>query len=172
LSKKELKSYLENLSKEQLEEQILDLYSRFRPVKTFYDFAFRPNEEKLLKEARFKVGKEYFPINGRKAKKRPSVAQKFIRHFKKLELDPLLLADFMIFNIETAQAYCAENKIGKSAFYKSMYNSYDEVADFIREKGIRADFMMRMERIVEINFQQNWPNADMFRIVLETLKER
>lgn len=172
MSKKELKSYLENLSKEQLEEQILDLYSRFRPVKTFYDFAFRPNEEKLLKEARFKVGKEYFPTNGRKAKKRPSVAQKFIRHFKKLELDPLLLADFMIFNIETAQAYCAENKIGKTSFYKSMHNSYTEAAEFIREKGLRADFVARMERIVEINFQQNWPNADSFRIVLETLKER
>jgi hypothetical protein len=172
LSKKELKSYLENLSKEQLEEQILDLYSRFRPVKTFYDFAFRPNEEKLLKEARFKVGKEYFPINGRKAKKRPSVAQKFIRHFKKLELDPLLLADFMIFNIETAQAYCAENKMGKAAFYKSMHNSFSEAADFIRQKGLRTEFMPRMERIVEIIFEQNWPNADSFRIVLETLKER
>ncbi len=171
MSKNELKSYLADLSKEQLEDQILDLYSRFKQVKTFYDFAFRPNEDKLLEEARFKVGKEYFPLNGRKAKKRPSIAQKFIRHFKKLELDPLLLADFMIFNIETAQAYCAENKIGKSSFYKSMYNSYTEAADFIREKGIRADFMVRMERIVELNFQQEWPNADSFRVVLENLKE-
>jgi len=172
LSRKELKSYLSELSKEQLEDQILDLYSRFRPVKTFYDFAFRPNEEKLLKEARFKVGKEYFPINGRKAKKRPSVAQKFIRHFKKLELDPVLLADFMIFNIETAQAYCAENTMSKSAFFKSMYNSFVEAAEFIREKGLRSEFMLRMERIVERNFEQNWPNVDSFKIVLETLKER
>ena len=172
MSKNELKSYLADLSKEQLEDQILDLYARFRQVKTFYDFAFRPNEDKLLEEARFKVGKEYFPINGRKAKKRPSVAQKFIRHFKKLELDPLLLADFMIFNIETAQAYCAENKMNKSAFFKSMFNSYNEAAEFIREKGLRAEFIPRMERIVEINFEQNWPNSDQFKIVLETLKER
>lgn len=172
MSKKELKSYLESLSREQLEDQILDLYSRFKQVKVFYNFAFRPNEDKLIEEARFKVGKEYFPTNGRKAKKRPSTAQKFIRHFKKLELDPLLLADFMIFNIETAQAYCAENKIGKRSFYKSMHNSYTEAADFLREKGIRAEFMTRMERIVELSFEQEWPNADSFRIVLETLKER
>lgn len=172
MSKKDLKQYLEELTKEQLEEQILDLYSRFRPVKTFYDFAFRPNEEKLLKEARFKVGKEYFPINGRKAKKRPSVAQKFIRHFKKLELEPVLLTDFMIFNIETAQAYSAENNVHKAAFFKSMFNSYSETADFIREKGLRQEFDVRMERIVELCFEQNWPNADLFRIVLETLKER
>ena len=172
MSKKELKSYLQELTKEQLEDQVLDLYSRFRQVKTFYDFAFRPNEEKLLKEARFKVGKEYFPVNGRKAKKRPSVAQKYIRHFKKLELDPVLLGDFMIFNIETAQAYCAENTMSRAAFFKSMYNSFTEAVDFIREKGLRDEFMPRMQRIVERNFEQNWPNADSFRIVLETLKER
>lgn len=172
MSKNDLKAYLNDLSKEQLEDQILDLYARFKPVKTFYDFAFSPNEDKLLEEAKFKVGREYFPTNGRKPKKRPSTAQKYIRHFKKLELDPHLLADFMIFNIETAQAFTAENKIGKSAFYKSMNNSFREAADFIRENGLREFFTVRMERIVERIFDQEWPNADSFRTILATLKER
>lgn len=172
MSQKELKGYLGELSKEQLEEQILDLYKKFKPVKTYYDFAFRPNEEKRIEEAKLRIGKEYFPINGRKAKIRPSIAQKFIRHFKQLDLDPFMLSDLMLFNIETAQAYRAENRINREAWYKSMLNSYDEAAEFIRIHQLRSEFMLRMERIVEINFEQEWPNAKSFRLILETLKER
>jgi len=82
MSKKDLKEYLQQLNKKQLQEQITDLYTRFKDVKEFYDFAFNPQENKLLEECKFKISKEYFPVSGRKAKMRRSVAQKFIRHFK------------------------------------------------------------------------------------------
>ena len=47
MSKRNLKKYLSELSKEQLEEQLLELYEKFKDVKIYYDFAFNPNEKKL-----------------------------------------------------------------------------------------------------------------------------
>ena len=38
MSKRALKSYLDELTKKQLQEQVLDLYTRFKPVKTYYNF--------------------------------------------------------------------------------------------------------------------------------------
>ncbi len=38
MSKRELKKYLHELPKDQLEEQILDLYAKFKNVKTYFDF--------------------------------------------------------------------------------------------------------------------------------------
>ena len=87
MSKRALKKYLKELKKAQLEDQIMDLYERFKEVKAYYDFAFNPKEEKMLEEARFKIGKEYFPVGRRKAKLRRSVAQKIIKNLIK-RLDP------------------------------------------------------------------------------------
>ena len=65
-----------------MQEQVLDLYTRFKDVKVFYDFAFNPKEDKLLEDAKLRISKEY-NLNVRKAKARRSVAQKLIKHFKK-----------------------------------------------------------------------------------------
>ena len=48
MSKRALKAYLGELTKKQLQEQVLDLYTRFKPVKTYYNFVFNPKEEKYL----------------------------------------------------------------------------------------------------------------------------
>ena len=47
MSKRDLKKYLGELNKEQLEEQIIELYEKFSPVKTYYDFVFNPKEDRL-----------------------------------------------------------------------------------------------------------------------------
>ncbi|MBI2281553.1 MAG: hypothetical protein HYU68_12825, partial [Bacteroidetes bacterium] len=100
MSKKDLKIYLASLKKKQLEEQVLDLYDRFNEVKTFYNFVFKPKEDQLLEDAKFKISKEYFPVNSRKPKTRRSVAQNIIKHFIQLGVDNYLVADIMLFNIE------------------------------------------------------------------------
>ena len=61
MSKRDLKKYLNGLDKEHLEEQILDLYDRFKNVKGFYDFAFNPREEKLMEQAKFAISQRILP---------------------------------------------------------------------------------------------------------------
>jgi len=156
MSKRDLKEYLQQLTKAQLQEQITDLYSRFKEVKEFYDFAFNPQENKLLEECKFKISKEYFPVSTRKAKMRRSVAQKFIRHFKKLGVESSLIADVMLFHIEIAQTYTSEEYVKQEAFYKSMLTSFSEAVTYINENGIRNDFNERLLRIADDAAKQNW----------------
>ena len=109
MSKRDLKKYITELNKEQLEEQILDLYARIKEVKVYYDFVFNPKEEKLIEECKFKINREYFPAKGRRAKTRRSVAQKCIKHFKQLGVDYPIIIEIMFFNIETAQRYSSRS---------------------------------------------------------------
>ena len=111
MSKRDLKKYLQELNKEQLEEQIIELYHKFSDVKVYYDFAFNPNEDKLVREAKIKISNEYFPVKGKKSKMRRSVAQKFIKHFITLGVDVFIIADIMLYNIEIAQTFSAEKTI-------------------------------------------------------------
>ncbi|MDF1673363.1 MAG: DUF6155 family protein [Vicingaceae bacterium] len=162
MSKRDLKIYLQELTKEQLEEQVLDLYTRFKPVKTYYNFVFKPNEEKLLDEAKFKIGKEYFPVNGRKPKARRSIAQKIIKHFIQLGVEPFVVADVMLFNIEVALQYNEDKLIKQEAFYKSILRSFEDAVDFINEHGIMADFTTRISSLLKGVKSQEWYNFEGF----------
>lgn len=162
MSKKDLKEYIQHLTKEQLQDQILDLYARFKDVKEFYDFAFNPKENKLMEECKFKISKEYFPVNGRKAKMRRSVAQNYIRHFKRLGVDSSLIADIMLYNIEVAQTYTSEQFIKQESFYKSMLKSYQEAVTYIRDNGLDNEFRARLNKIVDESIDQSWMNSKGF----------
>jgi len=167
MSKRALKKYLSELSKEELEDQITELYDRLKEVKEFYTFVFNPNEEKMLDEAKFKISKEYFPQGRRRPKKRRSVAQNFIKNFIKLGVDPMVVADLMLYNIEIAQTFTADVEIKQEAFYKSMLKSFKEAVVFIDEQGLESKMAPRLERVVEEAVQQNWFNKYAFEQVMD-----
>lgn len=171
MSKRDLKQYLTELTKKQLQEQVIELYEKFGNVKTYYDFVFKPNEEKLSKEARLKISNEFFPINNRKPKMRRSVAQKYIKHFVELGVDSFITADIMLFTLEIAQSFTAEKPIKQEAFYKSMFNMYKQVTEFVIEKGIYYEFQTRIKAIENIAVEQKWLNNDAFSSVIEKFKD-
>jgi len=162
MSKRELRKYLKELTKEQLEEQIADLYNRFKGVKEYYDFAFNPNENQLIEQCRFQISKEYYPVGSRKAKLRRSVAQKWIKKLILLDADASLLADVMFFNIEIAQTFSGEHMVRQESFYTSLYKSFDEALRFVSEKGILNEFKGRIEKISGDACDQQWPNRTSF----------
>lgn len=175
MSKRDLKKYLAELNKEQLEEQIIELYEKFVPVKTFYDFVFNPKEDKLLQESKTKISHEYFPVKKPNAKWRPkakmrrSVAQKIIKHFILLGVDPFIVADLMLYNIEIAQTFSSGNFIKQELFYKSMLNSFEQAINFIISNGILAEFKTRILEIQQQTIQQKWKNKYDFEAILDKM---
>ncbi len=168
MGKRELKSYLNDLSKAQLIEQIEDLYGRFKEVKTFYDFSFNPQEQKLLEEAKLKISKEYFPVSGRKAKARRSVAQKIIKHYITLGVDVPVVADIMFYNIEIAQVFAANKTVKLDAFYKSMLTSFCQAIDYVKYNGYFNDYKSRIEGIAIEAENQRWINYPAFKKAMIT----
>ena len=174
MSKRDLKKYVSELNKEQLEEQIIDLYEKFQPVKVYYNFVFNPKEESLLQDSKHKISNEYFPIKklGRrsKPKMRRSVAQKLIKHFVVLGVDPFVTADVMLYNIEIAQAYSSENLIKQELFFKSMFNSFEQAVEFIISNGIYAEFKTRIGSIFQETVEQKWINQYEFERIISRLE--
>ena len=167
MSKRDLKKYVSELKKTELEEQIIELYDKFKEVKTYYNFVFNPNETNLLKDAKLKISNEYFPIRGKRPKMRRSVAQKFIKHFILLGVDAFIIADVMLYSIEIAQSLSSEKEINQVAFYKSMINSFEQAVSFMIEKGILYEFKSRVVAIQRESETQNWPNFYEFNAVVE-----
>lgn len=173
MSKRDLKKYLTELNKEQLEEQIIELYEKFIPVKVYYNFVFNPKEDSLLQDSKLKISNEYFPVKklGRrnKPKMRRSVAQKLIKHFIVLGVDPFVIADVMLYNIEIAQTYSSENPIKQELFYKSMFNSYEQAVEFIISNEIYGEFKTRISAIHQETLVQKWINEFDFERIISRL---
>lgn len=167
MSKRDLKKYLKELDKEQLEEQLLELYDKFSNIKVYYDFIFNPKEEKLLQEAKLKISNEYFPTKGKRPKLRRSVAQKYIKHFLSLGVDPFVIADLMLYTIEVAQKYTVRREIRYASFYKSMLNSFEQAVKFSIEKGMISEYKNRIFEIKDTAFKQNWENKKEFERPLD-----
>lgn len=170
MSKRALTKYLQSLKKKELENQVLELYSKFKPVAAYYNFVFNPNEQKLLEEVKFKISKEYFPVGRRRPKARRSVAQKAIKHFLTLGMDPSLLAELMVFNIETAVKYNHRKQIKQDSFYKSIFNSFTEVVNLIELNGLKAVYWKRLNEILDEVENQDWFNAIGFESALMKLE--
>jgi hypothetical protein len=162
MSKKDLKKYLRSLEKDQLEEQILELYDKFDNVRTFYNFAFDPKEDKLIGEAKLRISKEYFPQKHRKVKARRSVAQNQIRHFLQLGVDPNLIADVMLFNIEIGQTFSSDKHNITEAFSKSMFRSFEQAVNYIHQNALTSEFINRIQKIKVEAEEQKWPNLYQF----------
>ena len=171
MSKRDLKKYLTELNKKQLEEQILELYEKFIPVKTYYNFVFNPKEEILLQECKIKISNEYFPqqttAKRKKPKMRRSVGQKYIKHFIQLGVDPFIIADVMLYNIEIAQTFSIERDIKSELFYKSMLNSFEQAVIFFISNGILEEFKTRIIAIDNETTRQNWINKEEFSAIIE-----
>lgn len=171
MSKRDLKKYLTELNKKQLEEQILELYEKFSTVKTYYDFVFNPKEETLLKECKIKISNEYFPqkTSGkpRRPKMRRSVAQKYIKHFILLGVDPFIIGDVMLYAIEIAQTFSAERIVKQELFYKSMFNSFEQAVIFMIGNGILSEFKSRIVDISNETVEQDWFNKQEFEAIME-----
>ncbi len=175
MSKRDLKKYLNELDKEQLQEQLIELYEKFTAVKEYYDFVFNPKEEKRLQEAKLKISHEYFPVSSsgkrRKPKMRRSVAQKIIKHFITLGVDPFVIADVMLYTIEIAQTFSSENVIRQDTFYKSMSNSFEQAVQFSISNGILSEFNSRIRAISQETIAQKWKNKSDFLLILERITE-
>jgi hypothetical protein len=169
MSKRDLKKYLSELDKEQLEIQILELYDKFIPVKTYYNFVFNPKEDQLSQECKIKISNEYFPISGKKARARRSIAQKYIKHFITLGVDPFIIADIMLYSIEIAQTFAGDKIIKQESFYKSMLHSFEQVIRYMIENGILYEFHKRVMAINNETVSQNWINHTEFNAIVARL---
>ena len=146
----------------------MDLYERFKEVKTYFDFAFNPKEEERIEEAKLKISLEYFPTGRRKkAKMRRSVAQKYIKHFKQLEMNPELILELMLYNVEIALAFSETKEIKSMAFYSSMLKSFEQAFQFAKDKALIGSFSDRFERVTDRTYELKWVNHQGFENVLD-----
>lgn len=149
MSKPALKKELQKLSKEQLVEQILDLYDKNKAVKEFYNFYLNPRKEQDLAEKYKKIiQKEFGVINPERAGLKYSVAKRAIADFKGLSPSPEALADVMLTLPEAACEFTYDYGDMTESFYNGAVNNYIAALQYISTNGLLEKFKLRAKQCV------------------------
>lgn len=150
MSKAALKKELQKLSKEQLIEQILDLYDKNKSIKEFYDFYLNPRSENNLAEKYKKLIRKEFDVeNPMQAGLKFSVAKHAISDFKGLQPSPEALADVMLFLPECACEFTYNYGDMEEQFYNGAYNNFSAALKFIAKHNLLDSFKLRAKQCVE-----------------------
>ena len=100
LSLTALKQYLKNSPKEELINDILEIFKRIDSVKDYYQIKLSPPDQTDVSAPYKKIiENEFFPLRGI-GRAKLSVARKVVTDYKKLVKDPVKIADMMLFYVE------------------------------------------------------------------------
>jgi hypothetical protein len=146
MSKTELKKHLQTLTKEQVIEQVLELYGNCKPAKEYFEYFLHPNENEKFKKYKAIIINEFFDntLVGI-GKLRFSVAKKAIADFRALKPSPELLADLLVTLPETACHFTNEYGDMSEQYYNSTVTNFEIALKFLQQNNLLEDFKLRCE---------------------------
>ncbi len=146
MSKTQLKTHLQSLTKEQLVENVLELYESFKPVKEFYSFYLNPNENELFEKYKAIIVNEFYP-KGKYVEPhtRFAVAKKAITDFIAFKPSPKLIGDLMVTLVEMASQFTFDYGDMWEQYYTSTVTNFERALKFLQKNGLLSDFKLRCQ---------------------------
>ena len=149
VTRTELKRFLGQLPKDQLINQVLDLWATFFQVQDYYQAKVRPaNDDAVREKYRKIVQHEFYPTRGF-GKLRLSVARKAVADYKKIAVSAEGVADLMLFYVEMGVRFTNDYGDIEEAFYLNMERMYASALKWIQKHGLEQQFEKRCAKVVE-----------------------
>lgn len=170
----DIKRELKKLDKNKLVDLVADLYKQNKSVKEFFDFYVQPDEDAAFNKYRDKVFEAFYPKRGDKLKLRDG--KQAISDFKKLGPAPELLADLMLFYVETGVKFTNEFGDVNESFYSSLESTYLATLTFMKKEELLKIFADRAHNVVLDTTEIGWGFNDylcdvFFRFYQKTKEE-
>lgn len=151
---REVKKELVKLDKDALIKHISELYKKYKPVKSYFDFYVNPNEDEVLATYKNKVREGFFPKRGFDLKL--SISRKAINDFKKLGVSPDALADVLLYYVECGVEFTNEFGDISESFYTSLENTFENALKLMHEHSILYRYKVRASKVVEATSHIGW----------------
>lgn len=159
----DLKKELKKLDKDKLIELVAELYKKNKAAKEFLDFYVNPNEEELFGKYAEKVFQAFYPKRGYHLKLKEG--RQAISDFKKLSPSKTLLANLMLYYVETGVEYTNDFGDINEGFYNSLELVYTDALTLMQKEDILDRFADRAFKVVEDTYGIGWGFHDYLAMV-------
>ncbi len=150
----DVKKELNKLDKDNLINLITDLYKKNKSVKDFFDFYIEPNENELFKNYKDKVFEAFYPKRGFGFNLKEG--KKAISEFKKFGASTRLIADLMLFYVETGVKFTNDYGDINEGFYSSLEKTYVQALTLMRKENLLDEFALRALDVVDDTENTGW----------------
>lgn len=149
-----LKSDLAKLDKNALIEIIADLGKKNKAVQEYLNFYFKPDEDGLFEKYKAKVYKAFFPKRGFGYNLKQG--KQAISDFKKLGPSESLVADLMLFYVETGVECTNDFGDISETFYSSLESTFAAALKIMKKEDVLDKFEDRAARIPKDTRNIGW----------------
>ena len=148
-NKRELNKYLEHLSKKELEQEVLKLYTKFKEIKAYYQLELGSEEDRLnlLNAYKEQITLKYFPNRGFGD---PSNAEirKILNEYKKIAIFKHEIAALLLHRISIAIKYSRKYGYCEDSLYNSVYSNFEELLKLMEEHKLTNLFLKDCKKVV------------------------
>lgn len=159
----DIKKELKKLDKNKLIDLVADLYKKNKSVKEFFDFYVNPDERELFNKYRDKVVEAFFPRRGYNVKLKDG--KQAISDFKKLGPSTDLLADLILFYVETGVKFTKDFGDIDEGFYSSLTTTYVKALTLMKKENLLDKFADRAAKVVSDTRGIGWYFHDYLGII-------
>jgi len=155
---REIKKELKKLDKEGLINLISDLYKKDKATKEFLDFYVKPNERELFNKYRDIVFEAFYPTRGYELKL--NKGKKAISDFKKFAPSSELVAELMLFYVETGVNFTNDFGDIDEGFYSSLVSTFIAAMKLMEKENILQKFSEQASKIIDETNGIGWSFHD------------
>jgi len=149
-----LKTELSKLDKKQLTELIADLYRKNKSVQEYLDFYFKPDEDGLFEKYKAKIYETFYPKRGFGYNLKQG--KQAISDFKKLGPSEDLVADLMLFYVETGIEFTNDFGDINETFYSSLESTFAAALKMMKKEDVLDKFEDRAARVLKDTQNIGW----------------
>ena len=155
-----LKQHLKSASKEDLIDDIAELYKKITGVKDFYQLKLSsPDETQVISKYKQTIENQFFPKRGY-GEAKLSVAKKAISDYKKVSVSALGVIDLMLFYVEQGVKFTNAYGDINEGFYNSMEGMYEKTIELILKYKQESIFKDRCKKITKDSSGIGWGFSD------------
>ena len=145
-SKKELRRYLLELTREELVKEVEKLYKKFQPVQQFYSLELGNDSTTLLSQYKKRLEKIFYP-KGNYLNPSMSEANKVIKEFSKISVHMVDTIDLLLYRAELSIKLFEDWGLEFTSVVNSFVSGYDTIISLIRKNNLEEYFRDRCENI-------------------------
>ncbi len=160
MSKSTIKKLLQSMTKAEIIEMVLELYSARKEAKEYLEFYASPDEKGKLEEYKSVIREEFYPKRRREPQTRFSVCRKAVADFKKLKPSADALAELMVSYMEWATQFTHDYGDMWEQYYDSVESNFDKIVKHIAANGLWEKYDKRLQQCVEWLSVCGWGFAD------------
>jgi len=145
-----ISKYINSLSQEELQKELIMLYKKLPAVKEYYKMELGSEKERkqLYKKAKIEIAKRYATKSYRRPRKpRIQKINKLLSEMKKKSIFDHEMVDLYLYDIETCLQFAKEYRLVTTVMENHISQIYKKVEALIEENNIEELFADRIDAI-------------------------